>query len=195
MYEGGRTADGFPIVTLPDCSKFTNIKDEDFVRVMTYLVRIPRWVHVGGHVRVKGKRSNVTNANNGQSNYCGSEYLIYLKVSHMYIIMRIKYFTEVESNYFLHLWPNDLYSCILPFFPQHTCMYGFYAKILFHQHFGSDIIVKATLFPCLHPLHPTDRAGVDTCKQGFMWTHSCNTHTEHLLLSCDVTNKVIVNEV
>ncbi|XP_072033111.1 guanine nucleotide exchange factor DBS-like [Amphiura filiformis] len=40
---GGRTSEGFPIVTLPDCSKFTNIKDEDFVRVMTYLVRIPSY--------------------------------------------------------------------------------------------------------------------------------------------------------
>ncbi|XP_030837705.1 guanine nucleotide exchange factor DBS [Strongylocentrotus purpuratus] len=38
---GGKTQEGYPIINMPECPKFNLVRDEDFVRLMTYLVRIP----------------------------------------------------------------------------------------------------------------------------------------------------------
>ncbi|XP_041482446.1 guanine nucleotide exchange factor DBS-like isoform X5 [Lytechinus variegatus] len=38
---GGKTQEGYPIINMPECPKFNLVRDEEFVRLMTYLVRIP----------------------------------------------------------------------------------------------------------------------------------------------------------
>ncbi|XP_072180482.1 guanine nucleotide exchange factor DBS-like [Diadema setosum] len=40
---GGKTQEGYPIINMPECQKFSMVRDEDFVRLMTYLVRIPSY--------------------------------------------------------------------------------------------------------------------------------------------------------
>ncbi|XP_030837680.1 guanine nucleotide exchange factor DBS isoform X7 [Strongylocentrotus purpuratus] len=40
---GGKTQEGYPIINMPECPKFNLVRDEDFVRLMTYLVRIPSY--------------------------------------------------------------------------------------------------------------------------------------------------------
>lgn len=40
---GGKTAEGYPIVILPSCPNLASIPDEEFVKLMTYLVRVPSY--------------------------------------------------------------------------------------------------------------------------------------------------------
>lgn len=40
---GGRGKDGAPIITFPECSGFSEVTEEDFVNVTTYLTSIPRY--------------------------------------------------------------------------------------------------------------------------------------------------------
>ncbi len=54
--------------------------------------------------------------------------------------------------------------------------------------------MKATLFPCLHPLYSANRVGPCPCKYG-TWVarrHICNANTKQALLSCDITTKLVV---
>ena len=39
---GGRGKDGAPIITFPEYTDFTDLPDEDFLNVVTYLTSIPR---------------------------------------------------------------------------------------------------------------------------------------------------------
>lgn len=40
---GGRGKDGAPIITFPECSGFSEVPEEDFLNVITYLTSIPRY--------------------------------------------------------------------------------------------------------------------------------------------------------
>ncbi|XP_071838182.1 guanine nucleotide exchange factor DBS-like isoform X5 [Apostichopus japonicus] len=40
---GGKTEEGYPIVILPNCPNLASIPDEEFVKLMTYLVRVPSY--------------------------------------------------------------------------------------------------------------------------------------------------------
>lgn len=42
---GGRGKDGAPIITFPECSGFSEVPEEDFLNVVTYLTSIPRYVY------------------------------------------------------------------------------------------------------------------------------------------------------
>lgn len=42
-FAGGRGKDGAPIITFPEFAGFSEIPDEDFLNVVTYLTSIPRW--------------------------------------------------------------------------------------------------------------------------------------------------------
>lgn len=41
-FPGGRGKDGAPIITFPECLAFSEVPDEDFLNVLTYLTSIPR---------------------------------------------------------------------------------------------------------------------------------------------------------
>lgn len=41
-FAGGRGKDGAPIITFPEFAGFSDIPDEDFLNVVTYLTSIPR---------------------------------------------------------------------------------------------------------------------------------------------------------
>lgn len=42
---GGRGKDGAPIITFPECSGFSEVPEDDFLNVITYLTSIPRYPH------------------------------------------------------------------------------------------------------------------------------------------------------
>lgn len=42
---GGRGKDGAPIITFPEYSGFSEVPEEDFLNVVTYLTSIPRYIH------------------------------------------------------------------------------------------------------------------------------------------------------
>uniref|UniRef100_A0A3Q4GYY6 Uncharacterized protein n=1 Tax=Neolamprologus brichardi TaxID=32507 RepID=A0A3Q4GYY6_NEOBR len=42
---GGRGKDGAPIITFPEYSGFSEVPEEDFLNVVTYLTSIPRYVY------------------------------------------------------------------------------------------------------------------------------------------------------
>ena len=42
IFVGGRGKDGAPIITFPEYTDFTDLPDEDFLNVVTYLTSIPR---------------------------------------------------------------------------------------------------------------------------------------------------------
>ncbi|XP_033637412.1 guanine nucleotide exchange factor DBS-like isoform X5 [Asterias rubens] len=46
---GGKTNEGYPIITMPDCPKFELITDEEFIRLLTYLIRIPSYFKGSNH--------------------------------------------------------------------------------------------------------------------------------------------------
>ncbi len=50
------------------------------------------------------------------------------------------------------------------------------------------------LFPCLHPLHSAEHAGLYPREHKWLKTqrHTCDANTEQALLSCDVTTKVVI---
>lgn len=42
---GGRGKDGAPIITFPEYSGFSEVPEDDFLNVVTYLTSIPRYTH------------------------------------------------------------------------------------------------------------------------------------------------------
>lgn len=46
---GGRGKDGAPIITFPEYSGFSDVPEEDFHNVITYLTSIPRYTHTHVH--------------------------------------------------------------------------------------------------------------------------------------------------
>ncbi|XP_038050997.1 guanine nucleotide exchange factor DBS-like [Patiria miniata] len=40
---GGKSNEGFPIITMPECLKFDITTDDEFIRLLTYLIRIPSY--------------------------------------------------------------------------------------------------------------------------------------------------------
>ena len=46
IFSGGKTKEGFPIITLPDLANFSNLLDGDYQKLMTYLTSVPSLVNL-----------------------------------------------------------------------------------------------------------------------------------------------------
>uniref|UniRef100_A0A3P8U8A4 Uncharacterized protein n=1 Tax=Amphiprion percula TaxID=161767 RepID=A0A3P8U8A4_AMPPE len=52
LLSGGRGKDGAPIITFPEYSGFSEVPEEDFLNVVTYLTSIPRYVYTHRHIKL-----------------------------------------------------------------------------------------------------------------------------------------------
>lgn len=60
---GGRGKDGAPIITFPEYSGFSEVPEEDFLNVVTYLTSIPRYIS-SSYIKqneLQGERKSVSN--------------------------------------------------------------------------------------------------------------------------------------
>ncbi|XP_022095284.1 guanine nucleotide exchange factor DBS-like isoform X4 [Acanthaster planci] len=63
LLSGGKTNEGFPIITMPECPKFDITTDDEFVRLLTYIIRIPSMLDMDkGFVILVDRRNESWNA-------------------------------------------------------------------------------------------------------------------------------------